>query len=126
ARLALPEIADQEGRPHREPVVDFTGGSRRPSPGGIRHRIMRSRSCRMRCASRSPPTASLLSWFEPGGFKTAIWDDNQRDVASRGDSRYRGAYERTLQLTRMSQPVMGDPARCARVIVRALIAPGAE
>jgi len=57
---------------------------------------------------------------EPGGFKTGIWEDNQRDVARRGDSRYRSAYERTLQLTRLSQPVMGDPAQCARVIVRAL------
>jgi NAD(P)-dependent dehydrogenase (short-subunit alcohol dehydrogenase family) len=57
---------------------------------------------------------------EPGGFKTGIWEDNQQDVARRGDTRYRGAYERTLQLMRLSQPVMGDPAQCARVIVRAL------
>jgi NAD(P)-dependent dehydrogenase (short-subunit alcohol dehydrogenase family) len=57
---------------------------------------------------------------EPGGFKTGIWEDNQRDVARRGDSRFKASYERMLDLTKLSQPVMGEPDRCAKVIVRAL------
>ena len=57
---------------------------------------------------------------EPGGFRTAIWEDAERDVERRGNSRYAGAYQRVLQLTRLSQPIMGAPEQCARVIARAL------
>src|SRR5436190_5201443 len=60
---------------------------------------------------------------EPGGFKTGIWEDNQRDVERRGDSRFKPAYQRIMDLMRLSQAVMGDPAQCAKVIVRALSSP---
>ena len=60
---------------------------------------------------------------EPGGFRTSIWDDLERDVQARAGSRYEGAYRRTQQVTRLSEPVMGDPQRCAKVIASALRAP---
>jgi NAD(P)-dependent dehydrogenase (short-subunit alcohol dehydrogenase family) len=57
---------------------------------------------------------------EPGGFKTGIWDDNREAVARHAASRYASAYDRELLLTRLSQPIMGDPSRVAKVIGRAL------
>jgi NAD(P)-dependent dehydrogenase (short-subunit alcohol dehydrogenase family) len=57
---------------------------------------------------------------EPGGFKTAIWDDFERDLAARAGSRFEGAYRRGKTLTRLSEPVMGDPAQVARVVAGVL------
>jgi NAD(P)-dependent dehydrogenase (short-subunit alcohol dehydrogenase family) len=57
---------------------------------------------------------------EPGGFKTAIWEENEREIAKHEGSRYDAAYRRTLQATRLWQPLMGDPAQCARTIASAL------
>jgi NAD(P)-dependent dehydrogenase (short-subunit alcohol dehydrogenase family) len=57
---------------------------------------------------------------EPGGFRTGIWEENQRDVDRRAGSRYMPSYQRTLAATRLAQPIMGEPAQCARVIVGAL------
>lgn len=57
---------------------------------------------------------------EPGGFRTNIWEDLQRDVDKRGDSRFGPAYRRSLQMTRLAAPVMGDPAGCARVVAGAV------
>ena len=57
---------------------------------------------------------------EPGGFKTGIWEENEREVAKREGSRYDDAYRRTLSTTRLMQPLMGDPVRCAKTIATAL------
>ena len=57
---------------------------------------------------------------EPGGFRTGIWEDAERDVERRSDSRYAPGYRRVLGLTRLSQPLMGQPSQCADVIARAL------
>ena len=57
---------------------------------------------------------------EPGGFKTGIWDDHETEVEARAGSRYEGGYRRTLTFTRLSEPIMGDPSRVAKVIAGAL------
>ena len=57
---------------------------------------------------------------EPGGFKTSIWEDLERDIDKRGDSRFGSAYRRTQQLMKLSEPIMGNPQQCAKVIARAL------
>ena len=44
----------------------------------------------------------------------------EREIAKRSGSRYDGAYRRTLTATRVFQPLMGDPARCAKVIAGAV------
>lgn len=59
---------------------------------------------------------------EPGGFKTGIWEDMERDVARRGSSRYQEAYRRSHRAMRLGEPLMGDPGRVATVIARALSA----
>ncbi len=59
---------------------------------------------------------------EPGGFKTNIWEDLQRDIDKRGESRYGSAYRRTQQLMALSSPIMGQPAQAAKVIAGAVAA----
>jgi len=58
--------------------------------------------------------------IEPGGFRTGIWEETEREINKRSGSRYDGAYHRTLGTTRLWQPFMGDPAHCAKVIGSAL------
>jgi len=59
---------------------------------------------------------------EPGGFKTAIWDEFQRDIEKReaNGSRFAGAYRRALWGQRLLEPLMGDPEHCAKVIAGAI------
>jgi NAD(P)-dependent dehydrogenase (short-subunit alcohol dehydrogenase family) len=61
---------------------------------------------------------------EPGGFKTGIWDELQRNIDQReaDGTRHGSAYRRSLQGQRMMEPLMGDPQACARVICTALTA----
>lgn len=60
---------------------------------------------------------------EPGGFKTNIWEDLQRDLAKRQGSDYERAYERLGTLQQLWSGLMGDPSTCARTISRALTTP---
>ncbi len=54
---------------------------------------------------------------EPGGVKTGIWAETEREIAKRAGSRFDSNYERTLASTRLWQPIMAAPAHCANVIV---------
>jgi NAD(P)-dependent dehydrogenase (short-subunit alcohol dehydrogenase family) len=57
---------------------------------------------------------------EPGGFRTGIWEDFEREIGRYPDSRFAKAYRRSMVMTRVAQPVMGHPKRVARVIAGAL------
>jgi NAD(P)-dependent dehydrogenase (short-subunit alcohol dehydrogenase family) len=57
---------------------------------------------------------------EPGGIRTGIWEGVESTAEDRAGSRYAAAYQRTATTTRLSRPLMGDPAGVARVIARAL------
>jgi NAD(P)-dependent dehydrogenase (short-subunit alcohol dehydrogenase family) len=61
--------------------------------------------------------------IEPGGFRTNIWEDLERDLAKRTGSRYADAYQRLGDLQGMWAGLMGDPADCAKVVARALTTP---
>jgi NAD(P)-dependent dehydrogenase (short-subunit alcohol dehydrogenase family) len=60
-----------------------------------------------------------VALVEPGGFRTGIWEETEREVAKRAGSPYDPAYQRTLSTTRFYQPFMGEPAQCARTIATA-------
>src|SRR4051794_6395241 len=60
--------------------------------------------------------------IEPGGFRTAIFGEAERDVAKRADSRYAPAYRRTIEAMRAATPFMGDPAVVARLVAQVLSA----
>jgi len=57
---------------------------------------------------------------EPGGFKTNIWEEFERDTSGREGSRYEAAYRRARQTVGLSAPFMGRPESCAGVIAHAL------
>ena len=59
---------------------------------------------------------------EPGGFKTGIWEDMTRDIERHraAGSRHTPAYERSRQLQKLIEPIMGSPDQCARVIAGAI------
>lgn len=59
---------------------------------------------------------------EPGGFRTGIWGDFERDIVRREaqGSRFVSAYRRSLRAQQLMEPLMGDPQGCARVIAGAL------
>lgn len=59
---------------------------------------------------------------EPGGFRTGIWEEFERDIEARTaeGSRFGTGYRRYLGLQRLAEPIMGDPQLCARVIAAAL------
>jgi NAD(P)-dependent dehydrogenase (short-subunit alcohol dehydrogenase family) len=59
---------------------------------------------------------------EPGGFKTGIWEANERDIARRDGTRYGPAYQRSLLAIRLASNFAGDPAGVAKVIAGALSA----
>ncbi len=61
-----------------------------------------------------------VALVEPGGFRTSIWEDMERDIEQRGDSRFGPAYRRSQQGLKLSSPLMGEPRRCARVIATAV------
>jgi NAD(P)-dependent dehydrogenase (short-subunit alcohol dehydrogenase family) len=62
---------------------------------------------------------------EPGGFKTGIWDEFERDIDRRevDGTRHGPAYRRSLQSQRLLEPIMGSPPGCAKVIGGALTSP---
>ena len=64
----------------------------------------------------------VVSLVEPGGFRTGIWEDMTRDIERhrRAGSRLTPAYERSRQIQKLLEPIMGSPAQCARVIAGAV------
>jgi len=57
---------------------------------------------------------------EPGGFKTSIWDDFDRDINKRAGSPFMAAYQRSLQGQKLAEAFMGRPEQVARVIASAI------
>ena len=55
---------------------------------------------------------------EPGGFKTGIWDDMEQSLEAHAGSVFEQAYRRSVRLTRLAEPLMGQPERVAKVISR--------
>ena len=122
ARLALPGMREPGRRAHRQRVIHRRPGQL--STGRLVHGGQaRPRSPDRRAAHRGrPATACRVSLVEPGGFKTGIWDDMARDIERhhQAGSRNTPAYERSMQLQRLIEPIMGSPAQCARVIAGAV------
>lgn len=61
-----------------------------------------------------------VTLVEPGGFKTGIWEEAQRDVDKRAGSPFDSAYQRSLGLMKRAEPIMGQPQGVAKVIAGAI------
>jgi len=121
ARLALPGMREQgEGRIIN--VSSIAGRATAPFSGhytGAKHALEAlSDALRMEVAA----AGVRVILIEPGGFRTGIWEEMERDVTTRDatGSRYSDAYRRWLQIQRLVEPLMGQPALCATVIANAL------
>jgi short-subunit dehydrogenase len=57
---------------------------------------------------------------EPGGFRTGIWEDAERDAKKREGSAFTTAYDRSLRAMQLGQPLMGQPSQVAKVIGHAV------
>jgi NAD(P)-dependent dehydrogenase (short-subunit alcohol dehydrogenase family) len=121
ARLALPAMrARGEGRIVN--VSSVAGRATAPFAGhyaGAKHALEAlSDALRMEVAGAGIAVVVV----EPGGFRTGIWEETGHDVERReqAGSRHGAAYRRSLQGQRLLEPLMGDPAACAKVIGSAL------
>ena len=121
ARLALPAMREQgEGRIVN--ISSIAGRTTAPFAGhytGAKHALEAlSDALRMEVAGAGVKVVLV----EPGGFKTGIWEEFERDIKKREDdgSRFVGAYRRSLRGQQMLEPIMGDPGQCAKVIANAL------
>ena len=121
ARLALPAMRDQgEGRiVNISSVLGTVTGPFAGHYAGAKH-ALEALSDALRIEVASSGVKVIL--VEPGGFKTSIWDEFQRDIERRdaNGSRYSAAYRRALAGQRFIEPLMGRPEACARVIAAAL------
>ena len=119
ARLALPGMRTA-GRGRIINVSSIMGRTSTPLTGwyqGAKHALEGlSDALRLEVANAGVHVVLV----EPGGFRTSIWEDLERDIDKRGDSRFGTAYRRTQQAMKLSSPIMGDPSQCARVIVNAV------
>ncbi|HTN81367.1 MAG TPA: SDR family oxidoreductase [Acidimicrobiales bacterium] len=121
ARLALPGMRAAGGG-RIVNVSSIAGLATMPFAGhytGAKH-ALEALSDALRVEVASDGVKVVL--VEPGGFKTGIWEEFQRDVDRREaeGSRHGAAYRRSLQSQRLMEPMMGDPQLCARVIAGAL------
>jgi NAD(P)-dependent dehydrogenase (short-subunit alcohol dehydrogenase family) len=120
-RLALPAMREQGGG-RIVNISSIAGRVSAPFAGhytGAKHAIEAlSDALRMEVA-RDGIKVSLV---EPGGFKTGIWEEFERDIRRREaqNSRYLSAYRRSLQGQQMMEPLMGNPDQCAKVIAGAI------
>jgi NAD(P)-dependent dehydrogenase (short-subunit alcohol dehydrogenase family) len=122
ARLALPAMrARGEGRIVN--VSSIYGRTTTPLTGwyqASKHALEAlSDALRMEVASSGVKVVLV----EPGGFKTSIWEEFERDVEGYEGSRFASAYKRSLQAMQLTQAFMGQPGRVAGVIARALSTP---
>jgi NAD(P)-dependent dehydrogenase (short-subunit alcohol dehydrogenase family) len=121
ARLALRHMrAAGEGRIVN--VSSIYGRATTPLTGwyqAAKH-ALEALSDALRVEVASAAVAVIL--IEPGGFRTGIWEEFERDFARREGSRYEAAYRRSLTGMRWTEPLMGDPASVAALIGQSLTA----
>ena len=119
ARLALPHMR-REGTGRIINMSSIYGRVTTPLNGwyqGAKH-ALEALSDALRVEVGSDGVEVVL--MEPGGFRTELWDDAERQTAERRPSRYERAYERTVQGIRMTMPLLASPSRVAGVVGRAL------
>lgn len=122
ARLAIPGMREAGGG-RIVNISSIYGRTSTPMTGwyqGAKHAVEGlSDALRMEVAKDGIHVALI----EPGGFKTNIWEDLERDLAKRTGSRYTSQYDRLGTLQGLWSGLMGDPHDCAKVIGRALTSP---
>lgn len=121
ARLALPGMRERGGG-RIVNVSSIMGRVSAPFSGwyaGAKHAVEAlTDALRIEAA----PDGITVVLIEPGGFKTNIWEDVERDLErlEAGGTRTLDAYERFVQIQRLVEPLMGEPSHAADAIAHAL------
>ena len=121
ARLALPAMREEQGG-RIVNVSSIAGRATAPFAGwyaAAKHALEAATDALRVEVAQDGVKVSLV---EPGGFRTSIWDDFERDVARHeaAGSRYATGYRRALRAMRWSERAMGDPKTVANVIADAV------
>lgn len=121
ARLSLPAMR-RAGRGRIVNVSSIAGLTTAPFAGwysAAKHALeSMSDALRMEVAGAGVQVVLV----EPGGFRTGIWEETERDVSRRAGSTFDEAYQRSLRMIGLTAPIMGEPEQVAKVISRALSA----
>jgi short-subunit dehydrogenase len=59
---------------------------------------------------------------EPGLVRTGIWQEADEELGGRSGSQFAASYRRLLTMTRLVDPIMGDPSTVADAIANAVTA----
>ena len=119
ARLALPYMRER-GRGRIINVSSIYGFTTTPLSGwyqAAKH-ALEGVSDALRAEVSSDGIHVVL--VQPGGFKTNIWNENERSLEVRQGSRYSAAYRRLLSRLELAEPLMGNPEAVAQVITTAM------
>ena len=119
ARLALPYMREH-GRGRIINVSSIYGFTTTPLSGwyqAAKH-ALEGVSDALRAEVSSDGIHVVL--VQPGGFKTNIWNENERSIEVRQGSRYSAAYRRLLSRLELAEPLMGNPEAVAHVITTAM------
>lgn len=115
ARLAIPYMR-KSGEGRIVNISSIAGLTSTPLSGwyqGSKHALEAlSDALRMEVAA----AGIKVILVEPGGFKTGIWEENEKALASRAGSRYGKAHARAARGTNAAQFLMGHPSKVAKVI----------
>jgi short-subunit dehydrogenase len=57
---------------------------------------------------------------EPGLIRTGIWQEAEEELGGRAESQFAASYRRLLTITRLVDPIMGDPSKVAGAIANAI------
>lgn len=57
---------------------------------------------------------------EPGLVRTGIWQEADDELAGRAGSQFAASYRRLLTMTRLVDPILGDPSKVAGAIANAI------
>jgi NAD(P)-dependent dehydrogenase (short-subunit alcohol dehydrogenase family) len=119
ARLALPHMR-REGGGRIINMSSIYGRVSTPLNGWYQgaKQALEGLSDALRVEVRSAGVHVVL--IEPGGFRTELWENAERNMQERQPSEYEAAYRRTIRGIRLSTPMLASPARVAGVVVRAL------
>ena len=121
ARLALPYMRSQrEGRSVNVSSIDGLTTTRLTRWYQAAKHALEALSDALRVEVAS--SGVKVSLVEPGGFRTGIWEETQHVLDERAGSRYAASYRRSMEGTRLTEPLMGHPRQVASVIVQALTA----
>ena len=119
ARLALPYMR-QQGEGRIVNVSSIMGRTATPLTGWYQAAKHGLEAVTDALRVEVAPAGVKVVLVEPGGFKTSIWADFERDMEKRGATRYGPSYNRLQQMLKLTEPFMGNPEQVAGVIAGCL------